>query len=74
MHACKQRGREWWRCLQPFFVCFFVKDKTEKTVEIAIHLSPKQLDRAVPVLEEIIQEMVEDHEKGTHLQLALQTE
>lgn len=34
-------------------------------MEIAIHLSPKQLDHAVPVLEEIIQEMVE--EKGTRL-------
>lgn len=57
-----------------FFFVFCVKDKTEKTVEIAIHLSPKQLDRAVPVLEEIIQEMVEDHDKGTRLRLALQTE
>lgn len=31
---------------------------------IAIHLSPQQLDHAVPVLEEIIKEMVE---KGTRL-------
>ncbi|XP_029682444.1 motilin-like isoform X2 [Takifugu rubripes] len=35
------------------------QDKTDKTVAIAIHLSPQQLDHAVPVLEEIIKEMVE---------------
>lgn len=49
-----------------FLLCLlYVKDKTDKTVEIAIHLSPKQLGHAVPVLEEMIQEMVE--EKGTRL-------
>lgn len=48
-----------------WYVFLCVKDKTDKTVAIAIHLSPKQLDHPVPVLEEIIQEMVE--EKGTRL-------
>lgn len=49
-----------------WYVSLCIKEKTDKTVEIAIHLSPKQLDHAVPVLEEIIQEMVE--EKGTRLE------
>lgn len=48
-----------------FFLC--VKDKTDKTLEIAIRLSPRQLDHAVPVLEELIQEMVEERQKGTPL-------
>lgn len=36
----------------------------DKPLEIAIRLSPKQLDHAVPVLEELIQEMVEERQKG----------
>lgn len=50
-----------------FFLCVCVKDKTDKTLEIAIRMSPKQLDHAVPVLEELIQEMVEERQKGTPL-------
>ncbi|KAM9859463.1 motilin-like isoform 1-T2 [Aulostomus maculatus] len=36
----------------------------DKTVEIAVRLSPKQLDHVAPVLEEIIHDMVEDHQKA----------
>ncbi|XP_062271392.1 motilin-like isoform X1 [Scomber scombrus] len=36
----------------------------DKTVEIAVRLSPKQLDHVAPVLEEIIHEIVEEHQKG----------
>ncbi|XP_041807269.1 motilin-like [Chelmon rostratus] len=36
----------------------------DKTVEIAIRLSPKQLDHVVPVLEEIIHEAVEERQKA----------
>ncbi|XP_034536254.1 uncharacterized protein mlnl [Notolabrus celidotus] len=36
----------------------------EKTVEIAIRLSPKQLDQVAPVLEEIIHEIAEEHQKA----------
>lgn len=43
---------------------FCVKDKT---LEIAVRLSPKQLDHAVPVLEELIQEIVKQRQKGTRL-------
>ncbi|KAM7006178.1 motilin-like [Tautogolabrus adspersus] len=35
----------------------------DKTVEIAVRLSPKQLDHVAPVLEEIIQELAE-HQKA----------
>ena len=37
----------------------------DKTVEIAVRLSPKQLDHVAPVLEEIIHEIVEERQKGT---------
>lgn len=36
----------------------------DKTVEIAVRLSPKQLDHVAPVLEEIIHEMVEQRQKA----------
>ncbi|XP_065810692.1 motilin-like [Labrus bergylta] len=36
----------------------------DKTVEIAVFLSPKQLDHVAPVLEEIIQEVAEEHQKA----------
>lgn len=45
---------------------FCVKDKTDKTLEIAIRLSPNQLDHAVPVLAELIRKM-EERQKGTRL-------
>ncbi|KAM4587200.1 motilin-like isoform 1-T1 [Odontesthes bonariensis] len=42
--------------------CFcFVQDKT---MEIAVRLSPKQLEHVAPVLEEIIHEIVEKREKA----------
>lgn len=34
-------------------------------MEIAVRLSPKQLDHVAPVLEEIIHEIVEERQKGT---------
>ncbi|XP_054473237.1 motilin-like [Anoplopoma fimbria] len=37
----------------------------DKTVEIAIRLSPKQLDHVAPMLEEIIHEIEEERQKGT---------
>lgn len=40
----------------------------DKTVEISLRLSPKQLDHVTPVLEEIIHEIVEERQKGTALQ------
>ncbi|KAM4587201.1 motilin-like isoform 2-T2 [Odontesthes bonariensis] len=36
----------------------------DKTMEIAVRLSPKQLEHVAPVLEEIIHEIVEKREKG----------
>lgn len=39
----------------------------DKTVEIAVRLSPKQLDHVAPVLEEIIHEIVEERQKGTSI-------
>lgn len=39
----------------------------DKTVEISVRLSPKQLDHVAPVLEEIIHEIVEERQKGTLL-------
>ncbi|XP_069009096.1 motilin-like [Embiotoca jacksoni] len=36
----------------------------DKTVEIAVRLSPKQLDHVAPMLEEIIHEIVEEREKA----------
>ncbi|XP_056128709.1 motilin-like [Lampris incognitus] len=36
----------------------------DKTVEIAVRLSAKQLDHVAPVLEEIIHEIVEEHGKA----------
>lgn len=39
----------------------------DKTVEISVRLSPKQLDHVAPVLEEIIHEIVEERQKGTIL-------
>lgn len=51
-----------WGVGDPFnasFVC--VQDKT---VEISVRLSPKQLDHVAPVLEEIIHEAVEERQKG----------
>lgn len=64
--ACMHRDRQ---TVLALIDCnlFCVKDKTDKTLEIAIRLSPKQLDHAVPVLEELIQEMVEQRQKGTRL-------
>ncbi|XP_069367055.1 motilin-like [Paralichthys olivaceus] len=35
----------------------------DKTVEIAIHLSPKQLDHVAPLLEEYIEEIFEEKAK-----------
>lgn len=35
----------------------------DKTVEIAVRLSPKQLDHVAPVLEEIIHEIVEERQR-----------
>lgn len=49
---------------------YCIKDTTDKTLEIAIRLSPKQLDHAVPVLEELIQEMLDERQKGLHRSLA----
>lgn len=46
---------------------FYVKDKTDKALEIAIRLSPKQLDHAVPVFEELLRELVEERQKGARL-------
>ncbi|XP_076013107.1 motilin-like [Genypterus blacodes] len=37
---------------------------TDKTVEIAVRVSAKQLDYVAPVLEEIIHEIVEDRQKA----------
>lgn len=36
----------------------------DKTVEIAVRLSPKQLDHVAPVLEEIIHEIVAERQRG----------
>lgn len=36
----------------------------EKTVEISVRLSPKQLDHVTPVLEEIIHEITQGRQKG----------
>ncbi|XP_042357836.1 motilin-like isoform X1 [Plectropomus leopardus] len=36
----------------------------DKTVEIAVHLSRKQLDDVAPMLKDIIHEAVEDHQKA----------
>lgn len=36
----------------------------DKTVEIAVHLSPKQLDHVTPVLEEIIHEIEQELQKA----------
>ncbi|KAL7407881.1 hypothetical protein ABVT39_015060 [Epinephelus coioides] len=36
----------------------------DKTVEIAVRLSPQQLDHVAPVLEEIIHEIVEERQKA----------
>ncbi|XP_044031972.1 motilin-like [Siniperca chuatsi] len=36
----------------------------DKTVEIAVRLSPKQLDHVAPVLKEIIHEIVEERQKA----------
>nr|XP_046240372.1 motilin-like [Scatophagus argus] len=36
----------------------------DKTVEISIRLTPKQLDHVTPVLEEIIHEIVEERQKA----------
>ena len=36
----------------------------DKTMEIAVRLSPKQLEHVAPVLEEIIHEIVEERQKG----------
>ncbi|XP_070693959.1 motilin-like [Pempheris klunzingeri] len=36
----------------------------DKTVEIAVRLSPKQLDHVAPVLEEIIHEIVEQRQRA----------
>lgn len=36
----------------------------DKTVEISLRLSPKQLDHVTPVLEEIIHEIVEERQKA----------
>ncbi|KAI3370328.1 hypothetical protein L3Q82_025098, partial [Scortum barcoo] len=38
-------------------------ERVDKTVEIAVRLSPKQLDHVAPVLEEIIHEIVEERQK-----------
>ncbi|XP_038552266.1 motilin-like isoform X1 [Micropterus salmoides] len=38
-----------------------------KTVEIALRLSPKQLDHVAPVIEEIIHEIVDERQKGVNL-------
>lgn len=40
-----------------------VPPNPEKTVEIAVRLSPKQLDHVAPVLEELIHEIEEDGQK-----------
>lgn len=53
-----------WDCLITTF--FYVKDKTDKTLEIAFRVSPQQLDHAVPVLEQLLQDMVE-RQKGAQL-------
>lgn len=37
---------------------------TEKSVELTLRLSPKQLDHVAPVVEELIQEMVEERQKA----------
>lgn len=36
----------------------------DKTVEIAVRLSPQQLDHVAPLLEDIIHEIVEDHQQA----------
>ncbi|CAG5983301.1 motilin-like [Menidia menidia] len=36
----------------------------DKTMEIAVRLSPKQLDHVAPVLEEFIHEIVEERQKA----------
>lgn len=36
----------------------------EKTVEISVRLSPKQLDHVTPVLEEIIHEITQERQKS----------
>nr|XP_057926983.1 motilin-like [Doryrhamphus excisus] len=36
----------------------------DKTVDITVRLSPKQLDHVAPVLEELIHEMVEERQKA----------
>ena len=37
----------------------------EKTVEISMQLSAKQLDHVAPVLEEVLQELMEDPDNGS---------
>ncbi|XP_061640868.1 motilin-like isoform X2 [Phyllopteryx taeniolatus] len=36
----------------------------DKTVDIAVRLSPKQLDHVAPVLEELIHEIVDERQKA----------
>ena len=47
--------------------CLCVQDKTDKTVEIAVRLPPKELEHMAPVLEDFIRDIVEEHQKGTGL-------
>lgn len=42
----------------------------DKTVEIAVRLSPKQLDHVAPVLEEIIHEIVGERQRGSLKQMS----
>lgn len=52
------------QAIKTSFVC--VQDKT---VEIAVRLSPKQLDHVAPMLEEIIHDIVEERQKGSSIWL-----
>lgn len=42
----------------------------DKIVEVAVRLSPKQLDRVSPVLEDIIHDIEEELQKGENVETA----
>lgn len=44
----------------------------DKTVDIAVRLSPKRLDNVAPVLEKIVREIVDERQKGSSSQTLLE--
>lgn len=66
MSTCMQRDKKTVLGLIDYNL-FYVKEKMDKTLEIAFRVSPKQLDHAVPVFEQLLQDMLEERQKGAHL-------